>query len=111
MNNKKKKMGVASVNKLEDLLTDKNYQIYNERKQKIKSKYSEDCFPNHVPEGWRVPRKNITQAQRKEYLRYLKEVSDLLLKPNGPYQKFTWDYLTPPRDKKTMDVICKGTSR
>lgn len=104
-------MGVASVRKLEELLKDKNYQIYNERKQKIKSKYSEECFPNYVPEGYRIPRKDITESQRKEYLKYLKEISDLLLEPKGPYQKFTWDYLTPPRDKHQMDVICKGSSR
>ena len=101
-------MGVASVIELSELLTDDNYKIYNERKQKIKSKYPKECFPNHIPDGCSVPVKDITSLQRKQYQRYLKEIADLLFKPNGPYQKFSWDYLTAPAEKRLRARKARG---
>jgi len=102
-------MGYATVKDLSELLKDKNYSKYNDRKQKIKEKYSEDIFPNHIPEGFSVhPRIHPTDKQRKEYLKYLKEIGDLLLKPKGDYQKFCWDYLTSQGKKKIMENKAKG---
>ena len=101
-------MGVASVIEWSELLTDDNYKIYNKRKQKIRSKYSKEVFPNYIPDGCSVPVKNITPLQRKQYQRYIKEIADLLFKPNGPYQKFCWDYLTPPATKREQARKARG---
>lgn len=101
-------MGVASVVELSELLTDDNYKIYNERKQKIRSKYPEDCFPNYIPDGCKTPPKYITSLQRKQYQKYLKEIGNLLFEPGGDYQKFSWDYLTPPAEKKVQAIRARG---
>jgi hypothetical protein len=63
-----------------DLLQNKNYQKYFEQKERIRKKYHDKLlsvaiYPN----------------QEKEWVKYKKQITDLLFKPKGYYQKFMWD--------------------
>lgn len=102
-------MGYATVKDLNELRKDKNYSKYNEKKQKIREKYPTDCFPCHIPGGYKMaPNLPPTEEQRELYKKYLKEIGDLLFKPNGDYQKFCWEYLTTEGQKKVMANKAKG---
>jgi len=92
-------MAYASVNNLVDLeLVSKDYIRYRKKKMKLKSKYSEDIFPNYnIARG--VSKSKPTEKQIKQYRKYLKEVGDLIFKPGGDYQKFCWDILISKSDK------------
>lgn len=63
-----------------ELLQNNNYKKYFEQREKIRHKYNEKLlsakkYPN----------------QEKEWSKYKKQLMDLMLKPGGWYQKFTWD--------------------
>jgi hypothetical protein len=64
----------------EDLLQNKNYKKYFEQRELIRKKYHDKLlsvtkYPN----------------QEKEWVKYKKQITDLLFKPKGYYQKFVWD--------------------
>lgn len=100
-------MAYASVNDLEELKTNPYYLKYWNKKQNIKEKYSEDIFPCYsVGKGFSVRRG--TEEQREQYKKYLKEIGDLLFEPNGSYQKFVWEELTPPGEREEMERRARG---
>jgi len=64
----------------EELLQNKNYAKYFAQRERIRKKYhtrllSAVAYPN----------------QDKEWVKYKKEIMDLMMKPKGYYQKFIWD--------------------
>ena len=75
-----------------------NYQRFLKQKNKIKERYAEDIW------NYKVDRNNFN---RKEYQKYLKEIVDLMYKPNSNYQKFLWDIISPS-DKKKMDSLANA---
>lgn len=100
-------MAYASVNDLEELKTNKYYLKYWNKKQIIKSKYSEDIFPDYgSAKGYSI--KKVTQEQREGYKEYLKEIGDLLFEPNGYYQKFVWNELIPPGQREIQERVARG---
>lgn len=100
---------MASVKDLSELLSHEDYFKYNEKKQKIIAKYPEEMFPNYIEEGKIFySKEGITEEQRILWNKYLKEICDLIFKPNGHYQKFSWDYLTPTHEKERMEAKAKG---
>ena len=102
-------MAYASVNDLEDLKDkSEDYLKYWEKKEEIKKKYSEDCFPNWVPDGRKFITHSTTKEQRQEYKQYLKEIGDLLFEPNGDYQNFVWNQLMPPGEREIQERIARG---
>ena len=101
-------MGIATVKDLSELLKDENYSKYNDKKQKIKLKYPPQIFPDYQEPDKRLHQRPVTEEHRILYKKYLKEIGDLLFKPNGHYQKFSWDYLTSSRMKLDMDYKARG---
>lgn len=102
-------MAFASVNNLSELkAASKDYLRYSIKKDKIKQKYTEDIFPCYTAIGTNYSTKRPTQKQREDYKKYLKEIADLIFKPNGDYQKFCWNFLTPPAQKQSMSLIANG---
>jgi len=84
----------------------KYYKKYKVKRDKIKEKYSDILVGNYSPPG--PPPKapiNYSKEERDRYKQYLKEMADLLFKPNGLYQKFVWDTIGEHeqliRDRKT----------
>ena len=102
-------MAYASVNDLEELKeVSKDYLNYSIKKDKLKEKYSEDIFPNWVPDGRKFITHSTTKEQREGYKQYLKEIGDLLFEPNGDYQKFVWNQLTPPGEREEQERKARG---
>jgi len=102
-------MAYASVNDLSELKeASEDYLRYSKKKDKIKAKYSEDCFPSWVPDGRKFITHQGTKEQRQKYQEYLKEVCDLIFEPNGDYQKFVWDFLTPQYEKTQQEFRARG---
>lgn len=98
-------MGIKERNKYK-YLENKYYHTYDKLKQKIKDKYDEEIF--EIPEPYKR-RANYPEEHRKQYKKYLSEVADLIFKPMGWYQKFTWDIMSD-LDKEIMDRKARGVS-
>jgi hypothetical protein len=84
----------------------KYFLKYAKQRDKIREKY-EDLF-------WRDraghPAKNArkyTQQDHERYKKYLKQIADLMFKPNGWFQKFYWDALSE-QDKEIMERKARG---
>lgn len=101
-------MAYASVNSLEELKENKDYLKYWNKKHKIKSKYPEELW-NRPAGAKNALNKNYNNHHL--WKEYLKEIADLLLQPNGDYQKFTWEELIPPGERKLMEQKAKGSNR
>jgi hypothetical protein len=72
-----------------ELLQNKNYKKYFEQRERIRKKYHDKLlsvtkYPN----------------QEKEWVKYKKQITDLLFKPNGYYQKFIWDMEQAQKDQE-----------
>lgn len=63
--------------------SNKHYQRYLKRKIKIKSKYDDN-----------LTNARIKNYNKEEWAKYLKEIGDLITKPNGAFQKYVWDTLS-----------------
>jgi hypothetical protein len=98
-------MGIKEGKKYK-YLENKYYLRYDKLKQKIKDKYDDEIFV--IPEGYKW-RDNYPQEHREQYKKYLAEVADLIFKPKGWYQKFTWDIMSG-LDKQLMERRARGVS-
>ncbi len=67
------------------MLENKYYKRYLKNKKKIQSKYPESL--------WEYPlsRTKYNKEEKKMWLKYIKELGDLMYKKNGWFQKFVWD--------------------
>lgn len=86
------------------LLENKYYERYNKEKQKIKDKYPEDLW--YRPIGQARNRK-LNYNNHHLWKEYIKEIAELMLKPNGWYQKFVWDTYSDS-DKALMEQKARG---
>jgi hypothetical protein len=91
----------------EQLLSNKNYRNYLKKKLKIKEKYETHIFPCISGRGYN--KKGLTDYQRDEYRKYLKELGDLIWKPNGSFFKFVQD-AKPTVEKQQMEMRARGAS-
>ena len=73
-------MKLLQGSSIEDFISNPHYSKYIERKARILSKYPPTLFTENL----------ITNKDKKLHKKYLKEIADLLLKPNGNFQKFIW---------------------
>ena len=71
----------------EELLENKHYSRYYKQKLKLKQKYDANLF-NIGRAGTRNT--NATPKEREEYIKYINELMDIILKSNSHYQKFIW---------------------
>ena len=84
----------------------KYFLRYAIQRDKIKDKY-QDLFWKE-PAGH--PAKNgrkYTEQDHERYKKYLKEIADLMFKPNGWFQKCYWDNLSD-LDKEMMKRKARG---
>lgn len=98
-----KKVLISSKN-ADLLLENEYYQKYQIQKQKIKDRYPEDLW--NRPIGLARNRK-LNYNNHHLWKEYIKEVAELMLKPNGWYQKFVWDTYSDS-DKALMEVRARG---
>jgi len=77
----------------EHLIDHKDFSSYRKSRDEIQSRYPP-----------------IAKMSREEYKRYVSEVLELLLKPDGDYQKWAWD-ATSEGDKIKMERAAKGRKR
>jgi hypothetical protein len=94
---------ISTVNE-DMLLENKYYKRYNKQKQKIKDKYPKDLW--NRPIGLARNRK-LNYDNHHLWQEYIKEVAQLMLTPNGWYQKFVWDTYSDS-DKAQMEVRARG---
>jgi hypothetical protein len=99
------KNAISSVNE-EMLLENKYYKKYFEQKQKIQERYPKDLWDR--PSG---AKQSLNHNYENHHLwrEYLKELCDLMLKPNGWYQKFVWDTYSQS-DKDLMESRSKSNT-
>lgn len=89
-----------SVNNLEGMLNNENYKTFYKQKKKIQSKYDSRLF-TWPSNGRKADKQWFLDYGRYEYKKYLKEISTLMFKTNGSFQKFSWDIISDT-DKSIM---------
>lgn len=85
------------------------YKLFQEEKDQLKSKYPQEIFykPISGRDTSKECKKYIELGYRELHKEYLKELSDLIFKPDGTYQQFTWDIM-PEVDKLEMEKKARG---
>ena len=76
------------------LMKNENYKRYDEKKQKLKNKYPQEIFTLQPTGRPKIEYTIYDEKERELHKDYLKKLTDLLFKPNGDYQKFTWDIMS-----------------
>ena len=96
-------MNRPSINNLQELLDNQYYKAFDKKKKEIQSKYDERLFFNGVPgQKPRELRDWFLKEGRVQWREYLKEMSELMLKPDSDYQKFVWDII-PVHEKRFIE--------
>jgi len=90
----------------EDYKENKYYKKYLIQKERILKKY-EDVIDNTPPRSGPVFEPPYTEKERNRHRKYLKELSNLLFKSNGNFQKFMWDTLTE-QERGIQEQIING---
>ena len=68
------------------MMGNENYKEYLALKKKIRDKYPKELLSiKHIPGG------NIGGRENKMYKNYISEISNLMFKRNGPFDKFLRD--------------------
>jgi len=88
----------------EDYKENKYYKKYIIQKEKIVEKYI-DVIDNSPVRSGPVFEPPYTQKERNRHRKYLKELSNLLFKKNGNFQKFMWDTLTEGEKLQQEQII------
>jgi len=88
-------MGYADNFKYE-YKNNKYYKRYEIQRDKIRNKH-DILVGNDIKDA----RKEVvyTKEDKEKFRAYLKDIADLLLKPNGWFQKFVWDDLSQEQQK------------
>ena len=84
----------------------KYFLKYSEQRDKIREKYEDLFWIDRAGNPAKNARK-YTEQDHKRYKKYLKEMGDLMFKPNGWFQKFYWDALSE-QDKEIMERKARG---
>jgi hypothetical protein len=95
---------MIKITDLQAIKQNEHYKKYYKQKQKIKSKYPDTLIKSEGKGGKRFFEKGEQELSRK----YLKEIADLILKPNGDFQKFSWDLINSV-DKLQMERTARGS--
>lgn len=89
---------------LEERLKNKHYQRFYKQKQKLRSKYPPIIFPDYDERKYK---RRATKEERILYREYLTELSKLIFRPDGDYQKFCWETLSVV-EKREMENKARG---
>lgn len=84
----------------DDLYDNPYYKKFLVEKNKIKERYPKEVF-----QIYETPHKQVKNTKEHQimYREYLKELGDLMYKPDGLYQKFVWDTMSDS-DKALMEA-------
>jgi hypothetical protein len=94
----------VTIQQQERFIEIKEYNEYLKEKKKIQDKYSSkpwDIIP--LKRGPKTP--IIDEPEEgwwEEWLRYKKEITDLILQPDGNFQKFIWE-LNTGKEKQIVE--------
>jgi hypothetical protein len=97
-------MAAIRIKELDELKSNKYYLKYHKQKENIRKKYTNDMLK--IPRAYNESL-GYGGKEQEEYRKYIKELCDLLLEPNGWYQKFTWDAISD-KDKEDMERRARG---
>lgn len=95
---------MIKITDLQAIKQNEHYKKYYKQKQKILSKYPDTLIKSERQSGKRFFEKGEQELSRK----YLKEIADLILEPNGHFQKFSWDLINSV-DKLQMERTARGS--
>lgn len=95
---------MIKITDLEAIKQNEHYKKYLIQKEKIQSKYPPNLVKSERETGRRFYEKGEQELSRK----YLKEIADLILKPGGHFQKFSWDLINT-QEKLQMERTARGS--
>lgn len=85
----------------------KSYRDYIKQKKKIQEKYPKEPWVNNRNKSQGNYKEDLYEGWWEDWLSYKKDITDLLLKPNGSYQKFIWDTVSE-KDELQLDIFMRG---
>jgi hypothetical protein len=86
----------------------KHYIKYAKEKAKITAKYKGKIYFDSLDTKQKRSHTPYDKKERELYLTYLKEIGDLLLKPDGSFQEFVWD-IVAPSTKAIQKIRARGS--
>ena len=104
-------MTTNTLKNREHLLKNENYKKYYDKKLEILKNYEQEIFNAGYSRGaHRTQRQKdkYIEFEQEKYREYIKKVCDLMLKPDGDFQKFVWDIMSET-DKELMEKRAKGS--
>jgi len=105
MSNENYESGKVTIQQQDRFTELKDYVDYLKQKKIIQDKYPNKPWDTSLGQG---NHKNpYEQDWWDDWISYKKEISDLMFKPNGSFQKFTWK-IQPERNDLAMRVWLRG---
>ena len=83
------------------------YNLYKEEKQRIQDKYPNKPWETKNSSGKGNTKDPFEKDWWDEWLRYKKEITDLILKPDGNFTKFLWE-IRSERTEAAMRIWLRG---
>ena len=83
------------------------WNLYNEEKQKIQEAYPNKPWEVHISSGQGNYKDPFEQEWWDEWCSYKKEITDLLLEPNGNFSKFLYE-IRPEREDAETRIWMSG---
>ncbi len=84
-----------SINDTATLMKNKNYIKFYKQKKKLQSKYDKRLFEwSRTRPPSSIKKWYLEEGGQEEWRKYLREVSKLMYKDNGYFQKFLWDIIS-----------------
>ena len=83
------------------------FNLFQEEKKKIKEKYESKPWEVHVSSGKGNKKDPYNSEWWDEWQKYKKEITDLIVKPNGNFQKFLWQ-IRPEREEAGVRIWLRG---
>ena len=83
------------------------YNLYKEEKQRIQDKYPNKPWEVQVSSGKGNTKDPFEKDWWDEWLRYKKEITDLILQPNGNFTKFLYE-IRPERSEAATRIWLRG---
>lgn len=99
-----------SINDTSTLIANQHYKRYKIKKDKIKEKYDDRLFIKGQEGLTRDVKQWFREEGRKEWSKYLRELSKLMYEKDGDFQKFLWD-ITSEHEKDVMARRARGRLR
>ena len=83
------------------------YNLYKEEKQRIQDRHPNKPWEVQVSSGKGNTKDPFEKDWWDDWLRYKKEITDLILKPNGNFTKFLYE-IRPERSESATRIWLRG---